>query len=324
MLPLLFLVITNPGQNVWLAGLVLPNLLPESKVRPLEWVSRGPKVLAVEIPYNDQVIKADLYLPKKFDKVILTIHGANEKGKEDPRIINFGQTFARMGIAALIPTFPNITREKFTPGAVAEIRTAYKWLIKELPNNPAGLIAFSVAAGPMFIAAADDEINERINYLISFGGYHELKEVLRNITTGTDRDPFGLELIAGQYRKFFGPDESLDHLLDNTDPEKFEALFVALPPEIKKFIDGLTPADHLSNIKAEKIFLVHSDPDRIIPISESEKLHQTLGKRSELTILKSFSHVNIQLAKPTPANILKFYVPEAWKLYRLGFRIINY
>ncbi|MBI4054458.1 MAG: hypothetical protein HY397_03970 [Candidatus Doudnabacteria bacterium] len=316
------LAVTPSGRSTWQAAFVIPNLLPNNKIRPLEWLTAKPKIKQVSIPFAGAALPADLYLPKNPKKTLLAIHGANEKGKDDPRIINFGQTYARAGFAVLVPTFPNITRERFTPEAVLEIKTAFLWLAEQYPDQPAGMVAFSVAGGPMFLAAAEEELRGKVDYLISFGGYYELKAVLKNITTNPERDPFGLWLIETQYKKFFGPDESLTRLLSNTDPEKFDQLFGALSPEIKQFIKDLSPAEKLPQIKAKKIFVIHSDPDRIVPINESARLHQALSN-SDLTILKSFSHVNVQFTRPTIKSIFKFYLPETLKLYRLIFRILN-
>lgn len=324
---IVFLTASKFGQNIWQAAFALPNLLPENKFRPLDLFTRKPNVESIKIPYGNESLEADLYLPRnlnKIDKVLLAIHGANEQGKDDPRIVNFGQTFAETGIAALIPTFPSITREKFTPQAVDEIEAAYSWLKQKYPDKKSGMVGFSVAAGPMFIAAAAPQINERINYLISFGGYYELREILRNVTTGENRDSFGRELISQQYAKLFGQDESLNNLLNNTDPGKFDELYGSLSPEIKKFVEDLTPANRLNGLKAEKTFLVHSEQDYIVPTSESFKLKQALGQKSELTILRSFSHVRVQLPKFTFKTLASYYVPEAAKLYSLIFKILNF
>jgi esterase/lipase len=322
-LALIFFIFTKPGQNAWRAAFVIPNLLPENQIRPLEWMTKSPKIEKVQIPYKDGTLSADFYLPKKYDKVLLAIHGANEKAKDDPRIINFGNTFARSGFAVLIPSFPNISREKFTPEASEEIKTVYQWLIAEYPDKKAGMIGFSVAGGPMLIAAADGEIKNKVDFLISFGGYYELKEVLRQVTTGTDRDPFGHRLIDQQYKKFFGSDESLQRLLDNSDPNKFDELFNQLPPNIKKFVNDLSPSLYIDNLEANKVFVVHGDPDPLVPITESVRLHEALGNKSELTILKSFRHVNVRFAKASPQAIVNFYIPETFKLYSLIFKIIN-
>jgi hypothetical protein len=307
---------------LWLPVLVIPNLLPDNQFRPLETITSQPKVDQVTIPYKDGSLAADLYLPKNVKKTMLAIHGANELGKDDPRIANFGNTFARSGIAVLIPTINNITREKFTPEATEEVLAAYTWLTEKYQNTESGMMAFSVASGPMFLAAADDKIKNNVDYLISFGGYYELKEVLRNVTTGADRDPFGHELIDQQYRRLFGTDESVIQLLSNTDPAHFDRLYDQLSPHVKHFIEDLTPKEHMNKLTAEKIMLVHGDPDYIIPMSESQGLKTALGERAELTILKSFSHVNVQLPKINPANIINYYVPEFWKLYKLILSVL--
>lgn len=322
---IVFLTATSFGQNIWQAAFVLPNLLPQNKIRPLDWLSKEPMLEFKQIPYNDGYLNADLYIPKngKMEKVLLAIHGANEKGKDDPRIANLAQTFAKTGIGTLTPTFPDITREKFTPESISQILAAYNWLIENYKGTKSGMISFSVAGGPMFIASANPKIQDEVDYLVSFGGYYELKTVLKNVTTGTVRDPFGNELISQQYLKFFGPNASLQNLLNNTDPEKFETLYQDLSPEIKTFIEDLTPAPYLSQVNAKRVFLIHSDPDYIIPVSEVTKLNEAIGDKSQVFILKSFSHVNVQFPNASINNILNYYIPETLKIYRLIFKIFE-
>ena len=203
---------THLGQNIWLSGFLLPNLLPQNHLRPLEWVTGKPRIMRVAIPYGNSFLNADLYMPANpanINKVLLAIHGANQNGKDDPRLVNAGQSFARAGVVTLIPDFPDISPQRFTPQAHEEIVAVYIWVTRRFSGKRSGMIAFSVAAGPMFIAAADERINHQIDYLISFGGYYALKEVFRNVTTGANRDPYGLWVVNQQYTNLFGSDESL-------------------------------------------------------------------------------------------------------------------
>jgi hypothetical protein len=325
LLLLLFSLFTSIGQNIWLSGLMLPNLLPDSRIRPLEWVTGKPQVKRVEIPFGKDVLTADLYLPASLrptSKILLAIHGANQQGKDDVRIVTSGDTFARAGIVTLIPDFPDITPQRFTPQAREEIVAAYDWMMRHLPGRRSGMIAFSVASGPMFLAATDTRISHQIDYLISFGGYYELKEVLRQATS-TNCDPYGFWVANQQLANLSGGDKSLQRLLNNKDPAQFDTLFDALSANVRGVIRDLTPAGKLEGIQAEKVFLLHSDPDPLIPTSEIVRLQQALGSKANIVILKGFSHVTPTLPTPTCRDVFTFYVPEFLKLYRVTFSILN-
>jgi fermentation-respiration switch protein FrsA (DUF1100 family) len=47
-----------------------------------------------------------------------------------------------------------------------------------------GLMGISYGAGPTIIAAADPAIAEQVRFVISFGGYYDLPDVIRFVTTG--------------------------------------------------------------------------------------------------------------------------------------------
>jgi hypothetical protein len=317
---------TTLGRNIWLSGFLLPNLLPQTRFRPLEWVTPEPQMVGVAIPYGDSFLNADLYVPAEpgaIREVLLAIHGANQNGKDDPRLLNAGQTFARAGMVTLIPNFPDVSPHRFTPQASEQIVAVYGWLTRRFAGKRSGMIAFSVAAGPMFLAATDERISRQIDYLISFGGYYDLKEVLRNVTTGADRDSYGLWVVNQQYTNLFGSDESLLRLASNTDPAQFDGLFSTLSPKIRESISDLSPADKLEGIPAKKVFLLHSDPDPLIPTHESVRLKQALGSKADLVILRSVSHVTMELPKPDWKDILYVYIPEFFRLYKVTFQILN-
>jgi hypothetical protein len=323
---LIFSLGTVLGQTIWLSGLLLPNLLPQTAFRPLDWVTRTPQVMHVAIPYRNGYLNADLYVPAEpgdDSTILLAIHGVNENGKNDPRLVNAGKSFARAGLITLIPDFPDISPQRFTPLAHDEIVSVYNWLTRRFAGNRSGMLAFSVAAGPMFLAAADERISHQIDYLISFGGYYELKEVLRNVTTGAHRDPYGFWAVNQQATNLFGSDESLQRLLHNTDPAKFDDLFTALSPRIQQLIGNLSPAGKLEGLRAKKLFLLHGDPDPLVPTGESARLHQALGSKADLIVLKSVSHVTLEVPKWSWKDIFDIYLPDFVKLYGVVFHILT-
>ena len=46
------------------------------------------------------------------------------------------------------------------------------------------MIGFSYGAGPMLIAAADPRLERRLKFVVSFGGYYDLVQVIKFVTTG--------------------------------------------------------------------------------------------------------------------------------------------
>lgn len=323
----LFLSLTHAGKSLWRAAFVLPNLIPDQSFRPLDLVTHAPTKKEVNIPFNGGSINADLYLPGdegKIDKALLLISGASLLGKDDSRIVNFGETLSRAGIAVLIPDFNDIAFTKINPRSVDEVTTVYEYILQAFPGKEMGMAAFSVATGPMFLASAKPEIKDKVDFLISFGGYYNLKDVIRSATTGDRLDPTLLPEIKSQFNSYFGSDTSFDSLLKNTDPAKFDLLYDALTPDIKSFIASFSPQVSIKDIEAKKVFLIHSDPDPDVPTAQSEMLKEALGARADLTILRSFSHTDVKLPSFSPKILVTFYIPETAKLYDVVFKVLNF
>ena len=70
---------------------------------------------------------------------------------------------------------------------IDEIRRAYEaflFLNEVRLSSSCGLFGFSYGAGPTLIAASRPAIREKVRFLVSFGGYYDLRNVLSFIATG--------------------------------------------------------------------------------------------------------------------------------------------
>jgi pimeloyl-ACP methyl ester carboxylesterase len=73
------------------------------------------------------------------------------------------------------------------PSDIDEVQAAFENLIsleKYILPESCGLFGFSYGAGPTMIAASRPSIRERVRFVVSFGGYYDLKNVLSFIATG--------------------------------------------------------------------------------------------------------------------------------------------
>lgn len=68
-----------------------------------------------------------------------------------------------------------------------------------------------------------------------------------------------------------------------------------------------------------------SDPDPFIPHTESLALAEALGRKEKvrLEILRLFRHVQSELPDTDLRNVVKVYLPEGWKIYRLIFDLLR-
>lgn len=305
------------------------NLLPNNPIKPLQWLTSDPERSEESV----SGLKIDVYTPKSnptFQKqVIILLHGANQLGKDDPRLTNFAQSLARTGNQVIAPTIPDLTREKFTPVATEQIKTVLAWTKNEFPDSDLALMSFSVASAPM-LNALDESIETET--IVIMGGYFEMKQLLKFLTTGEyhyqneiyheEPDAFGRDLIKEQLAKQIN-DPAFVRLLDNEDPRQFDALYERLSTQTKDFIDSLSTTDEqLGKINAQEFILTHSNPDPVVPYTHSMQIKDVLGYKAELIILNSFAHVNVQLPKFNWNTLWEFYWPEFKKIYYVLYKFI--
>lgn len=156
------------------------------------WMGRWaspPKIK--EVSYNGPKgpVKTDLYLPQSETKRpgILLNHGVIDTGKDDPRLRRFAEILCRSGFVVFVPDFKGMRSFHMAPSDIDEVQAAFENLIsleKYILPESCGLFGFSYGAGPTMIAASRPRIRDRVRFVVSFGGYYDLKNVLSYIATG--------------------------------------------------------------------------------------------------------------------------------------------
>jgi pimeloyl-ACP methyl ester carboxylesterase len=289
-----------------------PSLLAHLGPRPIRIGTRTPGVGGPS--------PADLYLPAGGlpRRVILLIHGLNETGKDDARLVALARDLARARSAVFVPDFPNLRRLRVRPSdangvvlAYADLAGRFAQLCRPGRADACGIISFSYGVGPALIAAADPRIRDRVGFAVAFGGYADLREVIRFVTTERASDPRvrakpydwarweflarNAELVADpgdQARLKEIAERKLDDpradvrpiagalgpeggavwdLLNNRDPARVDALLARESPAIRESIAALSPLARLRDVRA-RLILVHGVGDRSIPFTESERL----------------------------------------------------
>ena len=144
-----------------------------------------------EVSYNgpNGPVVADLYLPqpeRPYPGILLN-HGVIDTGKDDPRLKRFAEILCRSGFVVLVPDFKGMRSFHIAPSDVDEVQAAFEGLIsfrKYILPESCGLFGFSYGSGPTMIAASRPIIREKVRFIVSFGGYFDLKNVLSYIATG--------------------------------------------------------------------------------------------------------------------------------------------
>jgi dienelactone hydrolase len=176
------------GERTFRSILLLTELLNFDKPGWLGTVSPHPEVKEVSWEGPKGITQADLYLPGPKGKRggILLNHGVIDTGKDDPRLKRLATILCQAGFVVMVPDLKGMKAFRIAPSDVDEIRAAFSYFISrpEVRTDSCGLFGFSYGAGPTIIAACRPEIREKVRFIVSFGGYYDLKNVLSFIATG--------------------------------------------------------------------------------------------------------------------------------------------
>lgn len=122
---------------------------------------------------------ADLYRPPRPRAGLVLVHGLSRAGRRHPELVRLARLLARQGTLVLVPQIDGLAAFRLGGGEVADIRAAITALSAR--SRRIGVAGFSFGAGPALIAAA---AHPDLVLAGSFGGYADLRAVLRFLTTG--------------------------------------------------------------------------------------------------------------------------------------------
>lgn len=169
----LALAIVWPALTLSLA-LAVPSA--ERLLRPLAVV---PAHTEVHLRVADGRLAADLYNPAAPRSTLVLVHGLSRSGREHPELARLAQLLASRDIAVLVPHFNGMAAFTLSGREPVEVAAALDYA-RGL-GRPVGVAGFSFGAGPALLAAA---AAPDVRVVGSFGGYADLRHVIRYIATG--------------------------------------------------------------------------------------------------------------------------------------------
>jgi acetyl esterase/lipase len=351
-----------------LSGLIMADIMRFGKPPLLGYVTREPWVEAIHYSGGGREMEADLYSQRdgRSHPGLILVHGVNEVGKADARIRWAAQMLCRAGFSVLVPDFLGFKSLRLRPADIQEIADSFLYLSSRpdlVRPDRIGIAGFSYGAGPTLIAGCDPRLRDQIDFIISFGGYYDLMDIIEFVTTGhysyrgqsffqaPDEYTqwiflhYNLDLLSqegdrrilqeaevwkeGSKRadlvsRLSPEGKAVYNLLNNKDPGKVAGLSSQLSPRVRQYIEVLSPSRLVKDLKAY-LFVIHGVPDPFIPHTESLRLFDSLSQqqRSHLALLRIFTHVRPSVPPPTFSNILFVYIPEGAKLYSLIYHILQ-
>ena len=217
---------TGCGTRYHEALLVLEDIAAGSGPSRLKTISPPPGRTAVTYRIDGRRYQGDRYTPGETARArIVLVPGAQPDGKDDPRLVGFAMTLARVRFEVLVPDLAGLRSLQIGASDVQGVRDAFVHLAGEVPEGarlPTGFGAFSYAAGPTILAAMGPRIRDQVDFILAVGGYHDLERVIAFFTTGYHRENGDWRyLTPNAYGQWVFVYANLDRLADPTDREAF-------------------------------------------------------------------------------------------------------
>lgn len=123
---------------------------------------------------------------------------------------------------------------------------------------------------------------------------------------------------------FSEPEQMLFRLIDNRDPEQFEALYHAASPFIDHWVGAVSPCYTADGIIA-RLVIVHSETDQKTHFSESIAMSRGVlnAPAPRLAILNTFAHVDMKLNLRSLRSIASEVIPGMRQLWSLGLNLVR-
>jgi len=148
-------------------------------------------------------------------------HGVHFKGIDEPRLIPFARELARTGLVVVTPELDDLIDYKITTRGKDVISRTALWLSDRgdlVTDRRVGILGFSFAGGLGLVAASEPVLEDRLSYVTSVGGHHDLDRVLRFLMTNRVETPLGTrEMPAHEYGLIVLLYQRLDHFVPESD-----------------------------------------------------------------------------------------------------------
>ena len=193
----------------------------------LKEATPAPTREAVFFDVDGRAHAADLYHPgEPALAALVVVPGAAEGGKDDPRLVAFVESLARVRFTVLVPDVGELRRLNLRASDAREIADAIVWLAAA-DEAGVGVFAVSYSVGPAVLAALEPDVAGRLSFIVGVGGYHDLNAVVAFFTTGYYREaPDGpwRYLEPNAYGKWVFVRSNLERVADARDRLRLEAI----------------------------------------------------------------------------------------------------
>jgi fermentation-respiration switch protein FrsA (DUF1100 family) len=147
-----------------------------------------PERRTIDFNVEGRAYQGDLYLASQATRAgIVLVPGMVPHGKDDSRIVALAHTLARLQFAVLVPDLHGPRHYRVRAYDVREVADAFRYLNSRkdlVPLGRMGIAGFSYGAGPVLLAALEPDISDKVDFVVTLGGYYNLHTIVTYFTTG--------------------------------------------------------------------------------------------------------------------------------------------
>ena len=182
-------ILTHQGRGYLRTIGLIFQIIPDSPIRPLEWITKSPTREIVSFPGTKKGEIAHIYRTVDSTKrpAILLFLGINPAGLNDSRVVNLSESLARSGLVVMVARSENMTDYKIDPNAVGNIIKAFQYLydLEYTDQRKIGMGGFCVGASLSAVAAQDFRIRDKVSFLNLFGAYADARNLMSAVASRT-------------------------------------------------------------------------------------------------------------------------------------------
>lgn len=173
------------GRTFYKTVLILPEFMPNSPVKPGNFLTKEPIIQEVQYESFGRTINADLWLPATRGKhPAAVLHLGVDIDRKDERIQRLANAFARSGVATLVPNIPSLERRRVLAEGKDDLISSFEYLRSQaqIKKDKVGFIGFCASGGMVLLAAEDPKIADQIAFAVVINPYFDLTSLYENIT----------------------------------------------------------------------------------------------------------------------------------------------
>ena len=147
----------------------------------------------IDIPADARTLRARVYestAPR--GRAALAIPPPGGAGIDGRQVVALARSLAASGLTVVTPAIPDLLGYELVPGATSDIERAAVWLASQPSfshDRKVGIVGIGFSGGLSVVVAGRATLADRVAFVLTIDGHHDLPRVLRYLCTGSAPRP---------------------------------------------------------------------------------------------------------------------------------------